>query len=245
MADQLSGIAIIICIAFGVLTFILLFIFAKRQITRFALKSRRGPHVSVGIDAPKRLCQEIERRLERVNKINYEPCLLKEEEENLFQNLNSFPQSSSAHLFRMKVMHDIKALDIYICSFDASKMRRPGDDVHKYYLQLHKAGFLVNLSLPILYQFLEVYEHSRHEPQDFSLAEYTRFCELLRRVKNSISISPNRRTNPVTAHLKEHQPEESTKWYVDDCPGVLLRNNGSSRNESTKEKQKLSFETSV
>lgn len=31
----------------------LLFIFVKRQIMRFAMKSRRGPHVPVGQHAPK------------------------------------------------------------------------------------------------------------------------------------------------------------------------------------------------
>ncbi|PRD24521.1 UNVERIFIED_CONTAM: hypothetical protein NCL1_43513 [Trichonephila clavipes] len=70
MADPLSGIAIIICIAFGVLlslscryewcistkdycTFVLLFIFANRQIKRFSLKSKSGPHIPVAQDAPK------------------------------------------------------------------------------------------------------------------------------------------------------------------------------------------------
>lgn len=33
--------------------FVLLFIFVKRQIMRFAMKSRRGPHVPVGHNAPK------------------------------------------------------------------------------------------------------------------------------------------------------------------------------------------------
>lgn len=33
--------------------FVLLFIFVKRQIMRFAVKSRRGPHVPLGHNAPK------------------------------------------------------------------------------------------------------------------------------------------------------------------------------------------------
>ena len=32
----------------GVQTIIMLFIFAKRQVMRFALRNRRGPHISVG-----------------------------------------------------------------------------------------------------------------------------------------------------------------------------------------------------
>lgn len=53
MAQELSGVTVVIIIAMGVLLFILLFIFAKRQIMRFALRSRRGPHVPIGHDAKK------------------------------------------------------------------------------------------------------------------------------------------------------------------------------------------------
>lgn len=53
MAEQLSGVTVAIIIAGGTLTLILLFIFVKRQIMRFALRSRRGPHVPVGHDAKK------------------------------------------------------------------------------------------------------------------------------------------------------------------------------------------------
>lgn len=53
MAQQLSGVTVVIIIAGGVLTCLLLFIFAKRQIMRFALRSHRGPHVPCGTDASK------------------------------------------------------------------------------------------------------------------------------------------------------------------------------------------------
>lgn len=53
MSEELSGITVVIIIGLGVLLFMLLFIFAKRQIMRFAIKSRRGPHVPIGHDAPK------------------------------------------------------------------------------------------------------------------------------------------------------------------------------------------------
>lgn len=53
MPQELSGVTVVIIIASGVLLFILLFIFAKRQIMRFALRSRRGPHVPIGHDAKK------------------------------------------------------------------------------------------------------------------------------------------------------------------------------------------------
>lgn len=53
MSEQLSGVTVVTIIGLGVLTFLLLFIFAKRQIMRFALRSRRGPHIPIGHDATK------------------------------------------------------------------------------------------------------------------------------------------------------------------------------------------------
>lgn len=43
----------VICASLGAILFIILFIFAKRQIMRFALRSRRGPHFPIGHDAKK------------------------------------------------------------------------------------------------------------------------------------------------------------------------------------------------
>lgn len=56
--EQLSGVMIIIIIGGGVMLFVVLFIFAKRQIMRFTLRSRRGPHVPVGNDA-KKVCDSV------------------------------------------------------------------------------------------------------------------------------------------------------------------------------------------
>lgn len=66
--------------------FVLIFIFGKRQIMRFALKSRRGPHVPIATDAPKQLRKEIERRFEVVKEIKFEPVLLNDEEEELISS---------------------------------------------------------------------------------------------------------------------------------------------------------------
>ena len=53
---EFSGATIVIFIALGALVLVLLFIFAKRQIMRFTLRSRRGPHVPIGHSAPKVNC---------------------------------------------------------------------------------------------------------------------------------------------------------------------------------------------
>ncbi|KAG8041833.1 hypothetical protein G9C98_007137 [Cotesia typhae] len=76
MTEELSGVTIVVFIAAGVLTILLLFIFAKRQIMRFALRSRRGPHISIGQDAKKSLKRELERRIQVIPRIQHEPQLI-------------------------------------------------------------------------------------------------------------------------------------------------------------------------
>ncbi|XP_053480188.1 protein C1orf43 homolog isoform X1 [Ictalurus furcatus] len=81
--SPLSGVNVVLVMAYGSLVFVLLFIFVKRQIMRFAVKSRRGPHVPVGHNAPKELKEEIESRLSKVNNIRYEPRLLSQDDDRL------------------------------------------------------------------------------------------------------------------------------------------------------------------
>ena len=59
-SNWLSGVNVVLVMAYGSLVFVLLFIFVKRQIMRFAMKSRRGPHVPVGHNAPNDLKEEID-----------------------------------------------------------------------------------------------------------------------------------------------------------------------------------------
>lgn len=56
MTQELSGVTVIIIVSSGILLFIMLFIFAKRQIMRFALRSRRGPHIPIG-HGTKKVCK--------------------------------------------------------------------------------------------------------------------------------------------------------------------------------------------
>ncbi|GBO20295.1 hypothetical protein AVEN_197183-1, partial [Araneus ventricosus] len=65
-------------------TFVLLFIFANRQIKRFSLKSKFGPHFPIAQDAPKSVQSEINRRLDVVRTIAYQPILLRKSDEIYF-----------------------------------------------------------------------------------------------------------------------------------------------------------------
>ncbi len=71
--EQLSGTIVVIIIAVGVQGCIMLFVFAKRQIMRFALRNRRGPHTSVAQGAPKTLRRETDKFLDYIAHIKHEP----------------------------------------------------------------------------------------------------------------------------------------------------------------------------
>lgn len=135
MSEELNGVAVVIIIGLGVLTFILLFLFAKRQIMRFTLRSRRGPHVPIGHDGPKvsnipaqcphctllhilllkALKREIERRLDLIPRIICEPKLIN----NTDPRYILFPgQQIPAHYYRLKAVDDVKLLGKPIKPFD-------------------------------------------------------------------------------------------------------------------------------
>lgn len=68
---------------------LLVFLVIKRQIIRFTLKNRRGPHYPIGLNAPKFLKKEIERRLLITNEIKTEPLLINGERQfHEFQSTN-------------------------------------------------------------------------------------------------------------------------------------------------------------
>ena len=104
--EQLSGVAVVIIIAVGVQTFIMLFIFAKRQIMRFTLRSRRGPHVSVGQGGVKSFRREIDRRLDYASHIKHEPKLCRE---GISQTV--------PHHYRMMAVDKISDLDTVIARY--------------------------------------------------------------------------------------------------------------------------------
>lgn len=122
MISELSGATIVIFIALGALVLLLLFIFAKRQIMRFTLRSRRGPHVPVGHSAPRVknflfllyywynfyfwfiqwLRKEIEKRLDLVVRVKHEPKQISETIHTDTTNADTY--------CRMQAIDDIKVL---------------------------------------------------------------------------------------------------------------------------------------
>lgn len=182
--QQLSGVAIVICIAIGFTTFVLLFIFGKRQIMRFALKSRRGPHVPIASDAPKGLRKEIERRLDVVKDIKLDPQLLSSTEYR--------SPITSPHIYRMKAVDALKILENDISSSisgnDNLKRRPPGQDLKFYLMRLARdGGPLESCEKKLLEDFAERYNHARHEAiPEFGLDSYKEYMSILEEIRSKI-----------------------------------------------------------
>ncbi|GFW67871.1 protein C1orf43 homolog [Trichonephila clavipes] len=234
MANQLSGIAIILFIAFGSLTFILLFIFAKRQITRFALKSRHRPHYPVGAGSSKSLIKEIERRLDVIDYIRCEPVQLSENMRLQFQDENLVSQISPPHVYRMKVIDDVRELCKFLKAENITRSRHIQEDIMQYFVRLHKNNLFRNLNIQVLYKFLLLYEHARYQPEVFTYDHYCQFSELLQALKDDIVQSPKKPENPLNISKPMHsenseEPDESAKPLLIKSY-VSVSNSCSSRN---------------
>ncbi|KAK3912283.1 Protein C1orf43-like protein [Frankliniella fusca] len=198
MVEQLSGVTVVIFIACGVLTVFLLFIFAKRQIMRFALRSRRGPHVALGHDADKGLRSELERRLDVIPRIVNEPKLINKDDARYI-----LPPGSTIppYYYRLKAVDDVKTLEMEILKQDSNMHRHPTENLRAFLLS-SLAAPLDGSGQKMVHQFCDMYEHARHDPADFGEEEYQAYsrlflklidvAKLLKSFPNSRKTSPNR-----------------------------------------------------
>nr|KAF6315831.1 hypothetical protein mPipKuh1_001755 [Pipistrellus kuhlii] len=161
-SNWLSGVNVVLVMAYGSLVFVLLFIFVKRQIMRFAMKSRRGPHVPVGHNAPKDLKEEIDIRLSRVQDIKYEPQLLADDDARLLQLDTPGNQKIPFH----------------------AEGRHPrslmGKNFRSYLLDLRNTSTpFKGVRKPLIDTLLDGYETARYGTGVFGQREYLRYQEAL------------------------------------------------------------------
>ncbi|CAG0889908.1 unnamed protein product [Darwinula stevensoni] len=193
---DLSGITIVVFIGIGVLGFLILFIFAKRQIRRFTLRSRKGPHVPVGHGASGGMQKEINRRLDRLTEICYEPKLLFE------------PSTEKTGAFyRMKAVDSLKVLEEELWKLHPITRRYPGNNVRAYYLSL-SSGPLSKVEGQVIQDFITLYEQARFSPVPFGKDMYSTFHAAWKQLRQSIHA-----TKPAKRKQVEHKVDNSI-WYV-------------------------------
>lgn len=208
--EELSGVMIVLLVGGGVLAFTICFIVAKRQIVRFTLRGRRGPHVTVGHDARKSIKKEIERRIDSIQKIYFEPRLLwdtKDGEKYILRPDSDLPP----YYYRMKAMDDVKEMEKEIAKQDGTT-RHPRDSL--------RAFLLVSLAAPLngagqrlIHQFCDMYEHARHDPNEFGEEEYQAYQRLLKKLTDAAkmlkSFSHSRKSSPSRTPVKKQSKMQS------------------------------------
>ncbi|XP_071553587.1 protein C1orf43 homolog [Temnothorax nylanderi] len=201
MTQELSGVTIVIFIAAGVLTILLLFIFAKRQIMRFALRSRRGPHIPIGHDAKKSFKKEIERRIEVIPRIQYEPQLISDPRYILTPGGQAPP-----HYYRLKAVDDVKTLETEITRYDNCLKRHPSENLRAYLLTT-LATPLNGSGQRLIHQFCDLYEHARHDPTEFGDEEYQVYTRLFLKLMDAArllkSYPSSRKSSPSRTPIKK------------------------------------------
>jgi len=191
--EQLSGVAVVIIIAVGVQTIIMLFIFAKRQIMRFTIRSRRGPHVSVGQGGVKALRREIDRRLEYASHIRYEPKL---------GRVGS--SENVAHKHRIVAVDKISELDEIIAKYDLHYYRPAGSSIRSFLTEC-LAGPLVGLDPKHVHRFCDMYEHARHSYRQFGQLELNNYLNLLDELKSLVvRNTENKPSSPKKSSTPQH-----------------------------------------
>ena len=209
--EQLSGVAVVIIIAVGVQTFIMLFIFAKRQIMRFTLRSRRGPHVSVGQGGVKAFRREIDRRLDYASHIKYEPVLAR----------SGQAQDSLPHHFRLLAVDKVAELDLVIASYDGELCRPAGANVRAFLTEC-LAGPLVGTDPRQLHNFCDLLDHARHNYKPFGQLQLNNFLNILAELKT------------IVARNTETRPEKRKKTST-PVPNNKLVNRPRKRRADTRD----------
>lgn len=116
--------------------------------------------------------REIERRLDSVDKMYFEPQLLAKDDKFILKPGTSLPP----FYYRMKAVDDVKLLEREIPIPRGKQTLR---------------SFLLNYLSPtgssqkLIHQFCDCYEAARHDPAEFNDEEYQKYHHLLLKVIDS------------------------------------------------------------
>ncbi|GBP63384.1 Uncharacterized protein C1orf43 homolog [Eumeta japonica] len=162
------------------------------QITRFAIRSRRGPHVQIGTDAKKILKKEIERRIEAIPRIVHEPRLLSTEPSHYILE----PQQP--YHYRFRAVDDVQTLEQEIARQDSGLKRHPRESLRAFLLS-SLAAPLDGHGQKLVHQFCDTYEYARHHPGDFGEEEYQAYSRLLMKLLDAARLLKSVGTCPRTS----------------------------------------------
>ncbi|XP_062311611.1 protein C1orf43 homolog isoform X1 [Osmerus eperlanus] len=141
---------------------------------RFAMRSRRGPHVPLGHNTPKDLKQEMDSRLSKVQEIRFEPRLLSGDDDRL-QHGGCYD-----YLYRMRALDAIRDCDISFRELGGTPTAVTGRRFRTWLLELRNSSSVFrNRSSSLVDTLLEGYHNARHGTGVFGEAEFVQYQEAL------------------------------------------------------------------
>ncbi|XP_053288156.1 protein C1orf43 homolog [Pleuronectes platessa] len=204
----LSSVNVVLVMAYGSLVFVLLFIFVKRQIMRFAVKSRRGPHVPLGHNAPKELKQEIEAKLCQVQKIHFEPRLLSPDDDRIKHRAQN---GTYDYLYRMRALDAIRDTDFPFRELGGTSTAVTGKRFRTWVLQLRNNHCMFRDSQSSLIDtVLEGYNRARHGAEVFGEAEFLKYQEALTELASAVRSHSSSSSTPSQHHQSAAKDLTST-----------------------------------
>uniref|UniRef100_A0AAQ4R8E4 Uncharacterized protein n=1 Tax=Gasterosteus aculeatus aculeatus TaxID=481459 RepID=A0AAQ4R8E4_GASAC len=216
----LSSVNVVLVMAFGSLVFVLLFIFVKRQIMRFAMKSRRGPHVPLGHNAPKELRQEIEAKLGHVQKVHFEPRLLWPEDDWLKQSVLCGTQDC---VYRVRALDAIRDTDLPFRELGGTPAAVTGKRLRTWLLQLRNSHCMFQDSLRSLVDtVLDGYSKARHGAEG-QVSERRQHSDPAAPVRSQRPNQPHRARQPLILPDPDHLPHivnAAAQQAAQELPGA-------------------------
>lgn len=194
---------IILIVAGGFLTCLILFIFGKRQIMRYAIRNKYSPHYPLGQDAKKNIKKELERRLDSIQRINskYEPQLI-ENSKYILKPGQKFPP----YYYRQKAVDDIKLL------VDEIPVARGQTESLRSFLLTSLSSTLNGSGQRMIHQFCDMYDGARHDPNEFGDEEYQNFHRLLMKLIDAAKVTKNTnscKSSPSRTPVKKQSKMQS------------------------------------
>lgn len=140
------------------------------------MRSKYTPHVPIGL-GQKSIRREIERRLDAIQKIAFEPQLILNDSKYILKPGTTLPP----YYYRQRAVDDVKLLENEIFKQDGSQ-RHPRDNLRSFLMTSLSAapnGSASNVWQRLIHQFCDMYEHARYDPNQFNDEEYQAFKRLL------------------------------------------------------------------
>jgi len=197
--QQLSGTKAVIIIAMAVQVCIMLVIVVKRQIMRFALRNRRGPHTHIGQGAPKMLRRETDRQLDFVAYIRHEPKPFE---------LDNDSAGHSMINYRIAALKELRSLEEDIASYNTSYLRPPCGNMRSFLLNCTQ-GPLLGVDSHRIHLLCDDYEHARHHYESFDEAKFKVFLSRLDEMRQAIQKNRERKPFPSPSLPSAARPKKA------------------------------------